>query len=336
MKCAPVAIITLNRYEHLKCCIESLNANSFAENTDLYISVDYPPSEKYVEGYKKVKEYLSSVTGNFKSINLFYQTANLGAFNNIDFLKNEIYKKHDSLILLEDDNEVALNFLDFCNKGLVKFKDDPEVMYINGTNYVWSGNGFIPRNDRPYKNGLVFKRQVLWHGYATWKKTDELIRKVSCTEYIKYGKNIKTMFILYKKSRFFFYAYIRDVLLSNKKKLPWVNGKIYPIDSVINTYLLTHDKYVICPDVNLIRDRGMDGSGLNFKEKLDEHEHLLSLEISQEREFKMTEGETEYSYVEIEKHDRYGLPKWYKRIVFLLGLLLYWMNIIVIEENDSL
>ena len=58
MNYAPVVIPTLNRYEHLKQCLESLEKCTGAEYTDVYIGVDYPPNDRYVEGWKKVDAYL--------------------------------------------------------------------------------------------------------------------------------------------------------------------------------------------------------------------------------------------------------------------------------------
>ena len=54
MKYAPIYIPTLNRFGHLKKCLESLMANSWASKTDVFIALDFPPSEKYKEGWLKV------------------------------------------------------------------------------------------------------------------------------------------------------------------------------------------------------------------------------------------------------------------------------------------
>lgn len=54
-----------------KRCIESLKNNFYAKYTDLYISVDYPPSEKYVKGYEKVKEYLSIPIDGFREVHCY-------------------------------------------------------------------------------------------------------------------------------------------------------------------------------------------------------------------------------------------------------------------------
>ncbi len=47
---APVLIPTLNRYEHFKRCLESLELCTGADKTDVYVGLDFPPSEKYHKG----------------------------------------------------------------------------------------------------------------------------------------------------------------------------------------------------------------------------------------------------------------------------------------------
>lgn len=51
----PIVIPTLNRYEHFKKCVESLARNTHADKTELIVGLDYPPSDKYMEGYLKIK-----------------------------------------------------------------------------------------------------------------------------------------------------------------------------------------------------------------------------------------------------------------------------------------
>ena len=79
---APIIIPTLCRYEHLKECIESLARCKQAEKTWLYISLDYPASEKHVEGWKRISEYLQGGIQGFERVVCFYQKENLGALAN--------------------------------------------------------------------------------------------------------------------------------------------------------------------------------------------------------------------------------------------------------------
>ena len=55
---SPVIIPTLNRYEHFKRCLESLEQCTGATYTDVYIGLDYPPADKYIDGWRKIDEYL--------------------------------------------------------------------------------------------------------------------------------------------------------------------------------------------------------------------------------------------------------------------------------------
>lgn len=53
MNYAPVIIPTLNRYDHFIKCLESLEKCSGAEYTEVFVALDFPPSNKYIEGWKK-------------------------------------------------------------------------------------------------------------------------------------------------------------------------------------------------------------------------------------------------------------------------------------------
>ena len=77
MTYAPIIIPTLNRIEHLTRCIESLRKNRLADKTDLYIALDYPPSQKYEEGYEKVKAYLENGIKPNTMVRLFSQLDSL-------------------------------------------------------------------------------------------------------------------------------------------------------------------------------------------------------------------------------------------------------------------
>ena len=127
---APIAIPTLNRIEHLKRCIESLQNNLWAQYTTLIISVDFPPENKYVEGYNKVCEYLKEGINGFYSVDIIYQKANLGAYDNESFLSEYIAEKYDRYIFTEDDNEFSPNFIEYIDKGLELFENDEKVMAI--------------------------------------------------------------------------------------------------------------------------------------------------------------------------------------------------------------
>ena len=85
MQYAPVLIPTLNRYEHLKKCLESLSRCTWAEETEVYVALDYPPSEKYMEGWKKNKEFLENCGDmGFKKLHLIERKENYGTWRQGD------------------------------------------------------------------------------------------------------------------------------------------------------------------------------------------------------------------------------------------------------------
>ena len=159
---APVLIPTLNRYEHLRQCLESLSKCTLAEETEVYIALDYPPSDKYVEGWQKTRGYLYSIGNmNFKKIHLIERTENYGTWNpgdkgNAKYLIADISKKYDRYIFTEDDNVFSPCFLEYMNKGLELFKDNDKVFAISG--YRW----WFPIK---YENNTYFRQNV---DYTPW------------------------------------------------------------------------------------------------------------------------------------------------------------------------
>ena len=136
MNYAPVLITTLCRYEHFARLLESLKANSWAKYTDVYIGLDYPPSEKYQNGWNVIVTYLGN--GDFSTFNSFIvikREKNYGFEKNADDLLNQLQSKYDRFIVLEDDLELSPNYLEYMNKCLDAFEDDPSVVAVTGYSY---------------------------------------------------------------------------------------------------------------------------------------------------------------------------------------------------------
>lgn len=131
MKCYPVLIPTLNRYGHLRNCITSLSECSHSDETDLIIGLDYPPSKNYEEGYKKIKEYLKTITG-FRSVKVFERAINYGAVKNIRELIDYARENYEAYIVSEDDNVFAHTFLEFMNSALERWRDDERIISVCG------------------------------------------------------------------------------------------------------------------------------------------------------------------------------------------------------------
>ena len=143
MKYYPICIPTLCRFEHFKRCVESLKKCTHANETELVVGIDKPTKPSHEAGYNQICEYVNSLTG-FKSIKVFKHEENLGAIGNWKYIQTYALDKYGAAILSEDDNEFAPCFLDFMNKSLEYYWDNPSVMTISG----YSPIGFEKENYR--------------------------------------------------------------------------------------------------------------------------------------------------------------------------------------------
>lgn len=239
---APVVIPTLNRFEHFKRCVESLSKCTHADKTELVIGLDYPPSEKYVDGWEKICDYVQSISG-FAEVTVFKHSVNLGPSKNLNELREYASKKYDCYIASEDDNEFSPNFLDFINKGLRQYRDNPDIYAICGYNYPVDMSG--------YNHEYYFSHEFAAWGYGCWfKKQDKVFSIIKAPNYI---------IDLYKN-------YPLKLYFKNNFKLMALATRIgdgFLGDVYLTSYLHIRNVYTVFPKVSLVRNWGHDGTGKN-------------------------------------------------------------------------
>lgn len=255
---APVVIPTLNRDWHLKKCLDSLAANSVAGNTDIYISVDYPPSEKYAVGYEKVKDLLKTYDfSRFKSHHVLYQDKNLGPTGNSDLLVNMVGAISDYIIYTEDDNEFSPNYLYYMDKGFEEFRNDSSVVYMCGssdTGWKFGADANVMKSKllSAYGVGFWFSRKVRFNEEGN----NYLLDKKNWTY-----RNFRS---LYKKNRVLFWIYITGILGSEDGLNIKDRNQIIFCDSSTSIYMHYSDYVCVCPRLAKSRTFGNDGSGVNM------------------------------------------------------------------------
>lgn len=242
---APVIIPTLNRYDHFKQCIESLQKCTHADKTELIIGIDYPPSEKYVEGWKKIQKYSKSIKG-FKKVTVFNHEQNLGSSKNIIFLRNYAYKSYDFYILSEDDNVFSPCFLDYINKSLEYYKNDRNVLAISGymPPVTW---------ETQTESTVVHMKEYPAWGISLRKEWLQDMEKNMPLKYLDYVCSHRKLLKKLKSHLRNLYQFIFWI-----KDNPSLNRRC---DFTIANYLHISGKYVICPKTSLVRNMGNDGSG---------------------------------------------------------------------------
>lgn len=256
---APVMIPTLCRYEHFKACVESLMKCAGADETDVFIGLDYPVKTSQQEGYERISEYLEKLktTHNFKSLNVIKRERNYGTggSGNAALLRLEILKEYDRIIFTEDDNIFAPSFLEFINKGLEIFQEDQRVQAICGYRHFYNIK---------YGQNNYFRQSVdfsAW-GYGTWKNRIERIHELNPSWFrkrltLKNFLKVKKYSGNYRALQFF--------------QLSFTDPQKFVItDNVISVFMCLEGIDVIMPVVSKVKNAGVDGSGENFKKTSSE------------------------------------------------------------------
>ncbi len=231
-----------------------LTKNRYSEKTDLYISVDYPPDQKYYNGYEDVKNYVKTITG-FKTVNIYIQDHNLGVVGNWRLLKDIVFSRYESYIASEDDNEFSPNFLDYINKGLELFKDDENISAICSSN-----------DELLYQKYESSYFKLKWHnarGVGSWVDTEKKIHK-SVTEdlmdMIVFNPANQKKILKYNR---ILYQAVSLFLTDEMPIMKDISGKPLLMDYTRSLYNILNDSYCICPIISKSKNWGYDGSGIN-------------------------------------------------------------------------
>lgn len=241
MKYYPVIIPTLNRYNHLRNCIESLANCKGAEYTELVIGLDYPPAHKYFEGYNKIKAYLPTIQG-FQKVTIIEHKENVGSTANFLALAKYVYEKYDAVITSEDDNIFSPTFLEFINSGLNIFESDSNISSICGYTPP-----FLYNSDC---DAILTYDSSAW-GVGLWRDKD--LKKPRSKEFAK------EILFSWRKSFSIFEHY--PCLLSMLQQMI-ENNEIFG-DALRTSYNILDNTYQLKPSVSIVRNMGHDGSGLH-------------------------------------------------------------------------
>lgn len=154
---APVAYFAFNRPEHAALTLRALAANPEASATILHAFVDGPRHPGEEELVRRVRDVVSAATG-FAAVNVHAAPANMGLFASITRGVQAVLDTNDTIIVVEDDIEVAPSFLTYMNDALTRYRDTPEVGSIHA--YAPPIQG-LPN--------YYFLRGADCWGWATWR-----------------------------------------------------------------------------------------------------------------------------------------------------------------------
>ena len=248
---APVLITVYDRFNHLRNAVESLKKCPEAKSTEIFIASDMASEKKKEFQISEIRNYINSING-FKKVTPIFFDENVGIEHSWHFSLDLVFRKYDKIIFLEDDIEVSPLFLNYINKGLDFYKNDPNIYSICGFSpYIFS-------NNYEYEESKLFKsnRWNAW-GFGLWKKKNIFFEDFRKSKFFfkDLEEDLKSKHFL-KKINKLSKEYFPHLLYSLKK------NKMPEYDFLTGYYCIKNDLYNIYYTKTHTINNGNDGSGL--------------------------------------------------------------------------
>lgn len=163
MSVAPVAVFGYNRADKLKMCLDALEKNELADETDLFIFADGAKRAEDSEKVGQVRDFIRRYRENsaFKEVIVVEQQHNLGLASSIIGGVTRVISKYQKVIVVEDDLIVSADFLAYMNQALDYYQDMKEYGSISAYTYP------IPELKSYDKDIYVTRKGDCW-GWGTW------------------------------------------------------------------------------------------------------------------------------------------------------------------------
>lgn len=241
----PILFLVFNRPEETRQVFNSIKK---VKPKKLFIAADgaRKGNKSDKKNIKKVRKIISQI--NWKcEVKTLYRKDNLGCKLAVSGAIDWFFENVKEGIILEDDCLPTTDFFYFCEKLLSKYRNNPKVMMISGTNYL--GNKFVSNYD------YIFSQYHSVWGWATWKRAwDKYDINMS-----KWPINKNTVFPYTNKMA---KKYLSSMFSVVKK------GRLDTWDAQWFYTCLTSKGVSIVPRVNMISNIGIKGAHTN---KSQEH-----------------------------------------------------------------
>jgi hypothetical protein len=237
---APLVLFAYKRPRHTLAVLQSLAANPEAARCRLTIHCDGPKNAGEEAAVAEVRRVVRARPW-CGQVDIFDKDINFGLARSVSAGVTDMLRRHDHVIVLEDDLVLSRCFLRFMNAALARYRDEPRVMQISG--YMFP----IPL---PAALETCFLPMISSWGWATWARAWQLYDPaMSGYERLVAGKKRRRRFDLGGSYPFF------DLLQDQ------CAGRI---DSWgIRWYLSVFERHgvTLFPARSYVHNQGWDGSG---------------------------------------------------------------------------
>lgn len=150
--------LVYKRPEHTRQVLEGLRQNKIDH---LYIFADGPKNSMEEAAVREVRRIVSSV--DWCKTDIVESEVNRGIADFMMFAISDVLKRHERMILIEDDCVPSADFVNFMEQCLDYYEHEPRVMNIGAYAMPVS----LPR-DYPYD--VYFSYRMGGWGWATWRR----------------------------------------------------------------------------------------------------------------------------------------------------------------------
>jgi hypothetical protein len=240
---APIALFVYNRPEHTRRTLESLAANPEAVDSVLHVYADGAKPGEPTAAVAAVRALLRERA--WCGIMHVYEAAeNRGLAKQILDGVTERLRDSESVIVLEDDLELAPGFLAYMNEALALYREESRVLQIVG---------FLPDLPLVLPETLFLRTASSW-GWATWSRAWAQLRTdagaLAC-EITAGGR-------------------VHEFNLDGGYDFLWqlqrvASGRLHTWAILWYASIFLADGYVLHPGRTLVRNIGHDGSGTHSR-----------------------------------------------------------------------
>lgn len=255
---APVIIFVYNRADYAKNVIASLAQNKEAKNSDVFIFSDGPKNENVAPKVAEVRAYLDVLEKEnvFQSLTIVKAEKNKGLAKSIIDGVTRVMNEYGKAIVVEDDTVLSHDFLDYMNRALDYYAQDPKI---------WAISGF----SRPLKSAealaedVYFTQRVSSYTWASWKDRWDKV-DWGMKHYPKFFYNLK------ERKRFAQWGIDRPYMMDAQ-----ACGKISSWAIRFEYSMVVNNMYSVVPKHSKAICNGNDGSGTHSKKANHDFDTLL-------------------------------------------------------------
>lgn len=265
---APIVVFVYNRPDRVKSLIESLKHNPESKRSILHIYSDGPKNESQRAKVEAVRLFIATIinSNSFLDVVIHESVNNMGLAPSIRSGVTEIMHTYGRAIVIEDDNTVSTDFLNYMNRALDFYEDSEKIWAING----FSRNMTFPTD---YHHDIYAVQRISSYAWASWSdRWDKMLnQKLPYPEFL-WNKKMRAQFARYGEDR----PEMLDAQVCNKIS-SWA--------IVFDYSMMDNNMYCIAPCVSRVKCSGNDGSGTHscvgtslFDADLSDGNSLIKLE----------------------------------------------------------